>query len=60
MKTQTSIINNRFNHFNWFLKKYPNGLLGVENSIPVIIDGYELELNVFKPELFRGLKSLNT
>jgi hypothetical protein len=32
------------------LKKFPEGLTGVKNAIPVIIDGNAMELVIFEPE----------
>ncbi len=36
--------------YQWLLDNFPEGLLGEQNSIPITIDGHELDLLVFCPE----------
>jgi hypothetical protein len=37
-------------YYHWLSVRFPEGLTGVKNAIPITIDGNEMELIIFKPE----------
>ncbi len=37
-------------YYHWLATRFPEGLSGAENAMPITIDGNELDLIIFEPE----------